>query len=187
MNSEYSEMMQQLSSRKQLSGPERETLKFIKAKTEDAEELIGTLQQRQQTLAVTMNAILQHQSAFFLSGYTHDLRPMRLKDIAEATGFDESTISRVANQKYVQADFGTFLLKELFSKAAITTDGEVVVADRIKSALQQAIANEDKHTPLTDEALTEILNKQGFKLSRRTVTKYRESLNIPVGRLRKEL
>lgn len=187
MNSEYSEMMQQLSSHKQLSGPERETLKFIKVKTEDAEELIGTLQQRQQTLAVTMNAILQHQSAFFLSGDTHDLRPMRLKDIAEATGFDESTISRVANQKYVQADFGTFLLKELFSKAAITTDGEVVVADRIKSALQQAIANEDKRTPLTDEALTEILNKQGFKLSRRTVTKYRESLNIPVGRLRKEL
>ena len=187
LNSEYTEMMQQLSSRKQLSGPERETLQFIKSKTEVAQGLIDTIQQRGQTLYTVMAAILRHQSAYFLSGDSHDLRPMRLKDIAAATGFDESTVSRVANQKYVQTDFGTFLLKELFSKAAVTDNGDIIVADHVKNALMQAIDNEDKRKPLTDEAITRILNEQGFKLSRRTVTKYREKLNIPVGRLRKEL
>ena len=109
------------------------------------------------------------------------------KDIAAKTGYDESTISRVANEKYVQTDFGTFLLKELFSKAVVTDEGEVLAVEHIKEALQQAIDNEDKRTPLTDEALTQQLQAQGFKLSRRTVTKYRESMDIPVGRLRKEV
>lgn len=187
LNSEYTEMMQQLSNRKQLSSSERETLQFIKNKTEVAQGLIDSIQQRGQTLYAVMAAILRHQSAYFLSGDSHDLRPMRLKDIAAATGFDESTVSRVANQKYVQTDFGTFLLKELFSKAAVTDSGDIIVADHVKNALMQAVDNEDKRKPLTDEALTRILNEQGFKLSRRTVTKYREKLNIPVGRLRKEL
>ena len=187
LNSEYTEMMQQLSNRKQLSSSERETLQFIKNKTEVAQGLIDSIQQRGQTLYTVMAAILRHQSAYFLSGDSHDLRPMRLKDIAAATGFDESTVSRVANQKYVQTDFGTFLLKELFSKAAVTDSGDIIVADHVKNALMQAVDNEDKRKPLTDEALTRILNEQGFKLSRRTVTKYREKLNIPVGRLRKEL
>ena len=187
MNSEYTEMMQHLSNQGSLSSSERETLQFIKTKTESAQWLIDTLKQREATLTITMNAILRHQSAFFLSGDTHDLRPMRLKDIATVTGYDESTVSRVANQKYVQTDFGTFLLKDLFSKAAITESGDIIVAEHVKSALKQAIDNEDKHSPLTDEALTRLLNSQGFKLSRRTVTKYRENLNIPVGRLRKEL
>ena len=187
LNSEYTEMMQQLSNRKQLSSSERETLHFIKNKTEGAQGLIDSIQQRGQTLYTVMAAILRHQSAYFLSGDSHDLRPMRLKDIAAATGFDESTVSRVANQKYVQTDFGTFLLKELFSKAAVTDSGDIIVADHVKNALMQAVDNEDKRKPLTDEALTRILNEQGFKLSRRTVTKYREKLNIPVGRLRKEL
>ncbi len=187
LNSEYTEMMQQLSNRKQLSSSERETLQFIKNKTEVAQGLIDSIQQRGQTLYTVMAAILRHQSAYFLSGDSHDLRPMRLKDIAAATGFDESTVSRVANQKYVQTDFGTFLLKELFSKAAVTDSGDIIVADHVKNALMQAVDNEDKRKPLTDEALARILNEQGFKLSRRTVTKYREKLNIPVGRLRKEL
>ena len=134
-----------------------------------------------------MDAILKYQKEYFLSGDTSDLRPMRLKDIAQATGLDESTVSRVVNEKYVQTDFGTFLLKELFTKAVVTDQGEVLATEHIKEALRKAVDEEDKSNPLTDEALTSLLQEQGFRLSRRTVTKYRESLDIPVGRLRKEL
>jgi RNA polymerase sigma-54 factor len=187
MNSEYTEMLQQLSQQTRLNSSDRETLQFIKSKSDDAQWLIDTLQQREVTLSNTMSAIVDYQRDYFMSGDTADLRPMRLKDIAAKTGYDESTISRVANEKYVQTDFGTFLLKELFSKAVVTDEGEVLAVEHIKEALQQAIDNEDKRTPLTDEALTQQLQAQGFKLSRRTVTKYRESMDIPVGRLRKEV
>lgn len=187
INSEYAEMMQQLEASKKLKRDEQETLTFIREKTNAAQMLIDTLEQRQQTLAGTMNTILKYQHAFFLSGDTKDLRPMRLKDIADATGLDESTISRIVNEKYVQTDFDTFPLKNLFNKAVITEQGEVLATEHIKEAITKAISNENKNEPLTDDALTEILRDEGFRLSRRTVTKYREAMDIPVGRLRKEL
>ncbi len=187
INSEYTEMMQQLSTRKSLNSSERETLNFIKEKSDAAHWLIDTLDQRQNTLATTMEAILKYQQNYFLSGDNSELRPMRLKDIANATGFDESTISRVVNEKYVQTDFDTVLLKDLFTKAVVTEQGETLATEHIKEALRQTIDNEDKSSPMTDEALAEALQAKGFRLSRRTVTKYRESMDIPVGRLRKEL
>ena len=148
---------------------------------------MSTIDQRCETLASTMGAILKYQQAYFLSGDTEDIRPMRLKDIAEQTGFDESTISRVVNEKYVQTDFGTFLLKTLFVKAVVTEQGDLLAVEHIKEALRQIIDDEDKGEPLTDEDLTAMLTEKGFKLSRRTVTKYRESMGIPVGRMRKEI
>lgn len=187
INSEYTEMMQQLGTRGKLNKSERETLDFIKDKTGSAQVLIDTLDQRQATLAATMDAILKYQENYFLSGDSQDLKPMRLKDIAAATGFDESTISRVVNEKYVQTDFGTFLLRDLFTKAVVTDQGETLVAEHIKEALRQAVDEEDKSNPLTDDALTAVLQEKGFGLSRRTVTKYREGMGIPVGRMRKEL
>ena len=187
INSEYTEMMQQLDSRKKLNRSEQETLQFIKSKTDAAQWLIDIIDQRYETLTATMGAILKYQQAYFLSGDTADLRPMRLKDIAAQTGYDESTISRVVNEKYVQTDFGTFLLKDLFAKAVVTEQGDLLATGHIKEALQQIIDNEDKSNPMTDESLTEALSKMGFRLSRRTVSKYRESMGIPVGRMRKEL
>jgi len=187
LNNEYSEMMQVLSSQKQLSAGERETLKFIKENSDAANWFIDTLHQRQVTLYNTMAAILQFQHNYFLSGLADDLKPMRLKDIAELTEYDESTISRVASQKYVQTEYGTFLLKDLFSKAVINDKGETLVTDKVKELLRTIIDKEDKQHPLTDEALTEQLKKQGIQLSRRTIAKYRQSMGIPVGRLRKEI
>lgn len=187
INGDYTEMLQQLNMQKQLTPSERETVQFIKEKTESAQWLIDTLQQRQVTLTKTMAAILAYQRAYFLSGDSTELKPMRLKDIAAKTGYDESTISRVVNEKYVQTEFGTFLLKELFTKAVATEKGTVAVMEHLREALQKAVDGEDKRQPLTDEALTAILQEQGFKISRRTVTKYRENMGIPVGRLRKEL
>lgn len=184
---QYNDMMHQLAGRKSLTHDERETIQFIRSKSESAQWLIDTLQQRQQTLTTTMAAILGYQHDYFLSGSLADLRPMRLKDISALTGYDESTVSRVANQKYVQTEFGTFLLKELFSKAVSTDDGDLIAMQHVKEALRTIVDNEDKNTPLTDEALTKLLQQQGFPLSRRTVTKYRESLGIPVGRLRRQL
>ena len=187
LSQEYSDMMRQLSNRKQLSTSERETLQFIKSKTESAQWLIDTLQQRQQTLTIIMTAILEYQHEYFLSGNPADLRPLRLKDISAMTGYDESTVSRVANQKYVQTEYGTFLMKELFSKAVATDEGEIKALQHVKEALREIIDGEDKSKPLTDEALTEKMREKGFSLSRRTVTKYRESMGIAAGRLRKEI
>lgn len=187
ISSEYAEMQNQLSQQKNLTSTDKQTLQFIKTKTDEALWLIDTLQQREQTLATTMSAILKWQTPYFISGDSRDLRPMRLKDISAKAGFDESTISRVVNQKYVQTDFGTFLLKELFAKAVSNDKGDVLATNHVKEALQKAIDQEDKRCPLTDEALAQLLQKQGFKLSRRTVTKYRESMDIPVGRMRREL
>ena len=187
LNNDYNEMLMQLSSHKQLSAEERSTVQFIKQKREAAQWLIDTLNQREQTLSATMQAILERQQAYFLSGNVKDLRPLRLKDIAEMTHLDESTISRVVNEKYVQTEFGTILLKQLFTKAVQSEDGDMRVTGHLKEALLQTIEQEDKRHPLTDEALTESLQAQGFRLSRRTVSKYRESLDIPPARLRKEL
>ena len=187
LNSDYTAMLQDLETRKSLNSEERSTMQFIRSKSDEAMNLIETLRQREQTLSATMAAIVKKQTDFFLSGNRRDLKPMRLKDIAEATGFDESTISRVVNEKYVQCDFGTLLLKELFTKAVVTEQGDVMAVEHIKEALKKAIDEEDKGAPLTDEQLTQLLKEKGFNLSRRTVSKYREAMDIPVGRLRKEL
>lgn len=187
INNDYTEMLEQLSHQSKPSPTDRETIQFIKSKSESANWLIDTLQQRRITLSDTMAAILKFQKEYFLSGNNRDLRPMRLKDIAAITHYDESTISRVVNEKYVQTEFGTILLKNLFSKAVATDKGDTLAAERLKEALQHIIDNEDKRQPLTDEALTKKLKEEGFQLSRRTVTKYRENMGIPVGRMRKEV
>jgi RNA polymerase sigma-54 factor len=134
-----------------------------------------------------MNAILDYQTAYFMDGDETRLKPMILKDIADATGLDISTISRVANSKYIQTHFGIMPLKYFFSEGLQTDSGEEVSTREIKSILQECIAGEDKHKPLTDEKLTEILQEKGYQIARRTVAKYREQLNIPVARLRKEI
>ncbi|MBP5548164.1 MAG: RNA polymerase factor sigma-54 [Bacteroidales bacterium] len=187
INREYNEMLKELSHRKKLSAEEHETLQFIKTKTDAAQWLIDTLQQRQQTMTATMTAIMKRQRAYLISGDSRDLKPMRLKDVADDTGYDESTISRVASQKYVQTNFGTFLLKEMFSKAVVTEEGEVIATEHVKEVLKQIVSSEDKSHPLTDEAIAKALQDKGFSLSRRTVTKYRESMGIPVGRMRREV
>ena len=187
LSDQYADLLQELYTRKKLNPEEQDTVQFIKTKTEAAKWLIDTLTQRQQTLSTVMEAILNHQRKYFLSGDSRDLVPMRLKDVAALTHYDESTISRVVNEKYVQTEFGTFLLKEIFSKAVQTEQGDTLVIEHLKESLQHIIDNEDKRNPLTDEELTMELQSQGFRLSRRTVAKYRESMGIPVGRLRKEI
>ena len=183
----YSDMLRQLSAVKNPSRSDRETIQFIRSKAESAQWFIDVLDQRRQTLQNTMGAILEYQQPYFTTGNTTDLRPMKLQDIASATNYDISTISRVVNQKYVQTAFGTFLLKDLFSKALTTDEGDSVSTDAIKHYLQEAVDNEDKRHPLTDEMLTKLLNEKGYPVARRTVAKYREMLGIPVGRMRKEL
>jgi RNA polymerase sigma-54 factor len=134
-----------------------------------------------------MGAILEHQENFFLSGDETHLRPMILKDIAEKTGLDISTVSRVANSKFVQTEFGTYRLKFFFSESLTTDSGEEVSTREVKKILSDVIEAEDKRKPLSDEMLTDMLNEKGYNIARRTVAKYREQLNIPVARLRKEI
>jgi RNA polymerase sigma-54 factor len=166
---------------------QKEAVFFIKQKIDSAKWFIEMIQQRQQTLLMTMRAILLHQEAFFLSGDTTQLKPMILKDIAEKTALDVSTVSRVANSKYVQTEFGTYLLKYFFSESLTTDSGEEVSTKEVKAILGDLIQQEDKHKPLSDDELTEQLQDKGYNIARRTVAKYRELLNIPVARLRKEL
>ncbi|MNS78801.1 RNA polymerase sigma-54 factor [compost metagenome] len=134
-----------------------------------------------------MNAIMHYQYDYFLEGDERKLKPMILKDIADQIGMDISTVSRVANSKYVQTEFGTFLLKSFFSEAIQTESGEEVSNREVKKILEDCIGNEDKRRPLADEKLAEILKDKGYNIARRTVAKYREQMNIPVARLRKEL
>jgi RNA polymerase sigma-54 factor len=145
------------------------------------------IEQRQATLLNTMGAILQHQETFFLTGDETTLRPMILKDIAELTGLDISTVSRVANSKFVQTEFGNFRLKFFFSESLSTDSGEEVSTKEVKKILLDFVEAEDKRKPLSDDLLTEMLQGKGYNIARRTVAKYREQLNIPVARLRKEL
>src|SRR5690606_1873628 len=146
------------------------------------------IKQRQQTLLKTMNAIMQYQYEYFLNdGDERYLKPMILKDIADKIGMDISTVSRVANSKYVQTEFGTYLLKSFFSEAIQTETGEEVSNKEVKKILEECIGQENKKKPLADEKLTEILKEKGYNIARRTVAKYREQLGIPVARLRKEL
>jgi RNA polymerase sigma-54 factor len=165
----------------------KEAVQFVKSKLDSAKWFIDAIKQRQQTLLKTMNAIMKYQYEYFLTGDDRMLKPMILKDIAEEIDMDISTVSRVANSKYVQTEFGTFLLKSFFSEAIQTDSGEEVSNKEVKKILEECIANEDKRKPLADEKLTEILKDKGYTIARRTVAKYRESMNIPVARLRKEL
>ncbi len=165
----------------------KETVQFIKQKLDGAKWFIDSIKQRQNTLLLTMNAILQYQYDYFLTGDETRLKPMILKDIADEVGLDVSTISRVANSKYVQTDFGIISLKFFFSEGITTEDGEEVSNREVKKILQNAIESEDKSKPLPDEKLMEILKEKGYHIARRTVAKYREQLNIPVARLRKQI
>lgn len=165
----------------------KEAVQFVKQKLDSAKWFIDAIKQRQQTLLKTMNAIMEFQYDYFLTGDERMLKPMILKDIAEEIDMDISTVSRVANSKYVQTEFGTFLLKSFFSEAIQTDSGEEVSNKEVKKILEECIANEDKRKPLADEKLTDILKEKGYSIARRTVAKYREAMNIPVARLRKEL
>ncbi len=166
---------------------QKEAVLFIKQKIDSAKWFIDAIKQRQHTLLSTMNTIVEYQKQFFLSGEDTDLRPMILKDIAEKTSLDISTVSRVANSKFVQTEFGTYRLKFFFSESLVTDSGEEVSTREVKSILNDLIDEENKQKPLSDEKLTEALQEKGYNIARRTVAKYREQLNIPVARLRKEL
>ena len=186
VNRQYAEMLRAYDQSKR-SERDKEAIVFIKQKIDSAKWFIDAIKQRQQTLLVTMQAIINYQEAFFRSGDETDLRPMILKDIAEIVNMDISTISRVANSKHVSTPFGTFILKYFFSESLSTDSGEEVSTREVKRILQDAVDQEDKRKPFTDEKLTNILKSKGYNIARRTVAKYREQLNISVARLRKEL
>jgi RNA polymerase sigma-54 factor len=184
----YSDMIKSYAANKNSKNKsDKEALSFVKQKLDSAKWFIDAIRQRQNTLLLTMNAILTYQEKYFKEGDEKLLRPMILKDIADITGLDISTISRVANSKYIQTHFGILPLKYFFSEGMQTDSGEEVSTREIKMILQECIDNEEKKKPLTDEKLAEILQEKGYQIARRTVAKYREQLNIPVARLRKEL
>lgn len=184
---EYQEMLKTYKDSRQKSKEQREAALFVKQKLDSAKWFIEAIQQRQQTLMLTMSAIMDHQKEYFLSGDERQLRPMIMKDIAEKIGMDISTVSRVANSKYVSTPYGTFLIKAFFSESMTNEAGEEVSTREIKKILEDSIAEEDKQRPLTDEKLAALLKEKGYNIARRTVAKYREQLDIPVARLRKSL
>ena len=166
---------------------QKEAVMFIKQKIDSAKWFIDAIRQRQQTMYKTMYSIMQYQYDFFLTGDQMKLRPMILKDIADITGLDISTVSRVANSKFVQTEFGTKRLKDFFSESLQTSSGEEVSTLEVKNILTNIISEENKRKPYSDEKLKNMLQEKGYNIARRTVAKYREQLNIPVARLRKEL
>ena len=181
----YGQMLQEYARSKDKSS--KEAVTFIKQKIDSAKWFIDALKQRQQTLLLTMQCIMEYQYEYFLEGDETLLKPMILKDIADRIGLDISTVSRVANSKYVQTQFGTFLLKTFFSESLSTDSGEEVSTREVKKILSDCISAENKRRPLTDDALAKILKDKGYNIARRTVAKYREQLEIPVARLRKEI
>jgi RNA polymerase sigma-54 factor len=183
----YNEMLETYTRDKAAGKQNRDAIMFVKQKLDAAKWFIDALKQRQNTLLLTMNAILEYQKEYFMDGDDTKLKPMILKDVAEMTGLDISTVSRVANSKYIQTHFGIFPLKFFFSEGMQTDAGDEVSTREIKRILQECLSNEDKRKPLTDEKLTEILQEKGYQIARRTVAKYREQLNIPVARMRKEI
>ena len=188
VNRRYVEMMREMASPDgTVSEENREAVQFVKSKIDSAKWFISAIKQRHDTLMHTMREILNYQQEYFKDGDKSRLRPMILKDIADRTGLDVSTISRVVNSKYVQTHFGILSLKSLFSEAMQTESGEEVSSYEIKQILQECIDEEDKRHPLTDEVLMDILNSKGYRIARRTVAKYREMLDIPVARLRKQI
>jgi RNA polymerase sigma-54 factor len=172
---------------KGMSNDQKDALLFVKQKIDSAKWFIDAIKQRQETLMMVMNAMLDFQQEFFIEGDETRLRPMILKDIADMTGLDISTISRVSNSKYIQTHFGIYSLKYFFSESMQKEDGEEVSTREIKSILKECIGNENKQRPVTDDELTNILKDKGYNIARRTVAKYREQLDIPVARMRKEL
>jgi RNA polymerase sigma-54 factor len=184
---DYQEMLQTYKVSKDKSSQQKEAVQFIKQKLDSAKWFIDAIRQRQETLFVTMNAIMQYQEEFFLEGDETKLKPMILKDIADLVGLDISTISRVANSKYVETPYGTKLIKEFFSEAMKNDQGEDVSTLEIKKILQNVIEEEDKHKPLPDDQLADILKEKGYPIARRTIAKYREQLDIPVARMRKKM
>jgi RNA polymerase sigma-54 factor len=183
----YQEMFEHYDKASQKDKKMKEAVQFVKQKLDSAKWFIDAIKQRQQTLLKTMNAIMNYQYDYFLTGDERKLKPMILKDIADRIDMDISTVSRVANSKYVQTEFGTFLLKSFFSEAIQTDSGEEVSNKEVKKILEECISNENKRKPLADEKLTEILKEKGYTIARRTVAKYREAMGIPVARLRKQL
>ncbi|MEO9532451.1 MAG: RNA polymerase factor sigma-54 [Crocinitomicaceae bacterium] len=183
----YETMLRNYAEGAKSSKADKEALTFVKQKLDSAKWFIDAIFQRQQTLMFTMKAILEYQREYFLTGDETNLRPMILKDIADIVEMDISTISRVANSKYIQTPFGIMSLKYFFSESLSTSSGEEVSTREVKKILEDAIAAEEKRKPLTDQKLTDLLKEKGYNIARRTVAKYREQLNIPVARLRKEL
>ena len=184
---EYESMLRSYSEGAKTTKSDKEAVTFVRQKLDGAKWFIDAIKQRQQTLLLTMNAIMNYQFAYFLSGDEAKLRPMILKDIADIVNLDISTISRVSNSKYVQTNFGIYPLKYFFSESLSTDSGEEVSTREVKKILSEAINSESKKIPLTDEKLMDLLNEKGYNIARRTVAKYREQLNFPVARMRKEL
>ncbi len=184
---QYNNMLEGYKNSKEKSKSQKDTVMFIKQKLDAAKWFIDAIKQRQQTLFVTMNAIMEYQKEYFISGDERKLRPMILKDIADTINMDVSTVSRVANSKYVDTPYGTKLIKEYFSESMKNEQGEDVSTKEIKKILETVINEEEKKKPLTDDKLATILKEKGYPIARRTVAKYREQLNIPVARMRKEI
>lgn len=183
----YADMLDAYSKSDKKDKQTRETITFVKQKLDAAKWFIDAIKQRQQTLLRTMNAIIEYQFDFFLEGDESKFRPMILKDIADKIGMDISTISRVANSKFIQTEFGIFPLKYFFSEGISTDSGEDVSSREVKYMLREMVENEDKRKPLSDDKLEKMLKAKNYRIARRTVAKYREQLGIPVARLRKEL
>jgi RNA polymerase sigma-54 factor len=187
ISSEYRDMLKDYDKGTKKDRRQKEAVLFIKQKIDAARWFIDAIQQRQHTLISTMQSIMNYQYDFFVTGDETEMRPMILKDIAEKTGLDISTVSRVASSKFVQTEFGTFRLKYFFSESMQTESGEEVSTREVKKILSDFIEAEDKKHPLSDDQLTELLQEKGYNIARRTVAKYREQLNFPVARLRKGL
>lgn len=187
VSKDYQEMLQSYKVTSDKSNAQKDAVQFIKQKLDSAKWFIDAIRQRQETLYVTMNAIMYYQQEYFLDGDETKLKPMILKDIADLIGLDISTVSRVANSKYVDTPYGTKLIKDFFSEAMKNDQGEDVSTIEIKKILEVVINEEDKKKPLPDDKLAEILKEKGYPIARRTVAKYRELLDIPVARLRKKI
>ena len=187
VSKEYNNMLKGFRDSKEKSKSQKDTVMFIKQKLDAAKWFIDAIKQRQQTLYITMNAIMHYQKEYFLSGDERNLRPMILKDIADEINMDVSTVSRVANSKYVDTPYGTKLIKEFFSESMKNEQGEDVSTKEIKKILETVIADEQKKKPLTDDKLAALLKDKGYPIARRTVAKYREQLGLPVARLRKQI
>ena len=187
VSKDYKDMLHTYKDSKDKSSDQKDAVQFIKQKLDSAKWFIDAIKQRQETLFVTMNAIMHYQEEFFLDGDETKLRPMILKDIADMVGLDISTISRVANSKYVETLYGTKLIKEFFSEAMKNDQGEDVSTLEIKKILQNIIEEENKKKPLPDDQLAELLKEKGYPIARRTIAKYREQLDIPVARMRKKI
>ena len=185
ISQDYNNMLKGYKEAREKTKAQKDAVMFIKQKLDSAKWFIEAIKQRQQTLMVTMSSIMNYQREYFLTGDERNLRPMILKDIADEIGMDVSTVSRVANSKYVDTPYGTKLIKEFFSESMKNDQGEDVSTREIKKILEMTLEDENKRKPLTDDRLAQILKEKGYPIARRTVAKYREQLDIPVARLRK--